>query len=215
MRVLLIIYIVLGYGMNYSFSQNKKEQIEALNFSIDSLKNVLSNEKMTIQSKTKEIQELLKKDLLNQKEIAKLNKSLNDISELNEKFKLEIEKKDIQFLELKNLLFLEKIKGEYAMPFSFGTCVPEHFIIIDDSLNIKFKTICYRPKIEEQIEFVGHFELNKKFKFDCNISSGFQFTESGIFLLNEDLESFSTIDCCDENTATTDVDCKCFVKYNY
>ena len=78
MRVLLFIYIVLGYGMNYSFSQNKKEQIEALNFSIDSLNNVVSNEKMTIQSKTKEIEELLKKDLLNQKEITKLNKSLND-----------------------------------------------------------------------------------------------------------------------------------------
>ena len=171
------------------------------------------NERINIQNKTKEIEVLLIKEQSNQTEITKLNESLNDISELNEKLKLEIEKKNIQFLELKNLLFLEKIKGEYAMPFSSGTCVPEHFIIIDDSLNIKFKTICYRPKIEEQIEFVGHFELNKKFKFDCNISSGFQFTESGIFLLNEDLESFSTIACCDENTS--DVDCKCFVKYNY
>ena len=207
------VFLIVSIICNFSIAQNKKEQIDALNFSIDSLYNVVSNEKMTIQSKTKEIEELLKKDLLNQKEITKLNKSLNDISELNEKLKLEIEKKNIQFLDLKNLLFLEKIKGEYAMPFSYGSCVPEHFIVIDDSLNIKFKTICYRPKIEEQIEFVGHFELNKKFKFDCTISSGFQFTESGIFLLNEDLESFSTMDCCDENTS--DADCKCFVKYNY
>ena len=211
----IICCLLLTMSAFCSNAQNKKEQIDALNFSIDSLNNVVSNEKMTIQSKTKEIEELLKKDLLNQKEITKLNKSLNDISELNEKLKLEIEKKNIQFLELKNLLFLEKIKGEYAMPLASGTCLPEHFIVIDDSLNIKFKTICYRPKIEEQIEFVGHFELNKKFYFDCNISSGFQFTESGIFLLNEDLESFSNIDCCDENMSTSDVDCKCFVKYNY
>jgi hypothetical protein len=73
MRVLLIIYIVLGYGMNYSFSQNKKEQIEYLNFRIDSLNKEIQNQKiLNIQLNVSSAIILLKMDSLEN-----LNKSLN------------------------------------------------------------------------------------------------------------------------------------------
>ena len=76
-----------GLILNYGYSQNKKEQIEVLNFSIDSLENVNSNLKSFLSEKDKLIFEndgLLKK---NEQEISELNNIIDNnkktILELN------------------------------------------------------------------------------------------------------------------------------------
>jgi len=121
MRVLLIIYIVLGCGINYSFSQNKKEQIEALNFRIDSLNNVLltsritfsdslekertkiSQQKLVIDQQQKEIElkTLQSKNLSSQindltKEVLLLKEEIEDLKIKQQ----ELNKTEIQFFTL-------------------------------------------------------------------------------------------------------------------
>lgn len=107
MRVLLIIYIVLGYGINYSFSQNKKEQIEALNFRIDSLNNVLLTSRITFsdsleKERTKISQQKLVIDQ-QQKEIElKTLQSKNLTSQINDLTKEEaLLKEEIEDLKIK------------------------------------------------------------------------------------------------------------------
>jgi hypothetical protein len=49
MRIVLSICVL--DIMNTVFSQNKKEQIEALNFSLDSLNTILANERTVVQER--------------------------------------------------------------------------------------------------------------------------------------------------------------------
>ena len=82
MKKKILSLLIFGLILNCAYTQNKKEQIEALNFSIDSLKNIVSNERVNIQNKTKEIEVLSKKVLSNQTEIYKVK---NDLENLHKK----------------------------------------------------------------------------------------------------------------------------------
>lgn len=104
MKIILI--VCFGLLLNIVHSQNKKEQIEAMNFSIDSLNNVVSNERINIQNRTKEIEVLSKKDLSNQTEISKLKNDLENLHKrenLNEQTIIEL-RNQIDLISKKNKL---------------------------------------------------------------------------------------------------------------
>jgi hypothetical protein len=103
MKRKIVLIFCFGLLLNIAFTQNKKEQIEALNFSIDSLTIANSNLKIILVAKDNVItqnQNLIKK---NQVEITELNKNIENnqktISELN---------RDISTLDKNNseLIFL-------------------------------------------------------------------------------------------------------------
>ena len=131
MRVLLIIYIVLGYGINYSFSQNKKEQIEALNFRIDSLQNVLSTTSLTFsdsldKERTNSSQQKLVIDQ-QQKEIElatlqskNLNSQINDLIKEEILLKEEIEElktkqKELNKTEIQSFTLIKNISDLFLI----------------------------------------------------------------------------------------------------
>lgn len=92
-----ILILIFGLTLNLVHSQNKKEQIEALNFSLDSLNTVVQRERTFSSEKIKEI-EILKKQIVtlnesdntNKKEIQKLVRDNELIAEQNDKINLEI-----------------------------------------------------------------------------------------------------------------------------
>ena len=63
--------------LNVAYSQNKKDQIDALNFKLDSLNQVVKTERALSEDRLNQIFELSQKDKANQMEISQL-KSTND-----------------------------------------------------------------------------------------------------------------------------------------
>jgi hypothetical protein len=108
-----------------TFSQNKKEQIEELNYSIDSLNNVVSNERINIQNKTKEIEAFSKKDLSNQIEISMLKSEFNEAN-------LKIPSLDsVTFFNFSNLLSVVEMDKLYK-------CLPPSLIKAEFYKNYKY-----------------------------------------------------------------------------
>ena len=93
MKTTLLLFTFCFYF--FGFTQSKKEQIEVLNFSIDSLSKVLLTERKVYQDLLKEIEELTKKDLANQNEISQLKKELSAANETIERLNSDFEKATI------------------------------------------------------------------------------------------------------------------------
>jgi hypothetical protein len=87
MKSKIILILIFGLTLNLVHSQNKKEQIETLNYSIDSLNSANSNLKTSLVSKDKIIAENQNLFKNNEEKIAELNKNIENsqktISELN------------------------------------------------------------------------------------------------------------------------------------
>ena len=78
-----------------------------MNYSIDSLNNVVSNERINIQNKTKEIEAFSKKDLSNQIEISMLKSEFNEAN-------LKIPSPDsVTFFNFSNLLSVVEMDKLY------------------------------------------------------------------------------------------------------
>ncbi len=98
MKKAIFIYFLIKMGLTYG--QSKKEQIQGLNYSIDSLKNANSNLKIILFEKDKlinenqnlfknneeKITELNKNIENNQKTISELNRNISTLNKNNKKF---------------------------------------------------------------------------------------------------------------------------------
>lgn len=114
----ITIVFCFGLILNYAYSQNKKEQIEVLIFSIDSLKDVIKAERIISQEKSNEI-ENLKKDIdvlniTNRKSQLKLDNASAEIKKLNEdisklKSELELTKICNQFINYSSITTLAEL----------------------------------------------------------------------------------------------------------
>jgi hypothetical protein len=93
MKTTLLLFSFFFYF--FGFTQSKKEQIEVLNFSIDSLNKVVLTERKVNQDQVKEIEELTKKDLANHTEISQLKKELSFAIETIDRLKSDLEKANI------------------------------------------------------------------------------------------------------------------------
>jgi len=100
-KLLFLLFLIPIAGV----SQNKKEQIAALNFKLDSLNNKISNER---QASKKEIEDNEKK-ISSQK--AQLIKLYDRVKKLNES--LELEKANLNTQKLKNIE-VDKLNNKYA-----------------------------------------------------------------------------------------------------
>lgn len=206
-NVLFFYFILIA---SISHSQSKKEQIEILNLRIDSLNNIIINER-TLNS-------TLVLDLNNQ--IDNQNNKLISEQIKNEKFKQDTYKKEKELeSEINNLkkenqtllieIFHQKIIGTYNIPFSYGTCIPDYKLYIDENLKISFITTCLRPESKDE-ENVGTFELNKPIKFEGPYFYGFLFKENGFYLLDEEDNILSIPDCCENDSENS---CECMISY--
>jgi len=93
MKTKLLLFNLCFYF--FGFSQSKKEQIEILNFRIDSLNKVIVFERGINHDNVREIKELTKKELANQNEISQLKKELNAANENIDKLNSYLEKATI------------------------------------------------------------------------------------------------------------------------
>lgn len=114
MKTTLLLFTFCFYF--FGFTQSKKEQIEALNLSIDSLNKVVLTERKVNQDLVKEIEELTKKDLANQNEISQLKKELSVASEKIDKLNSDLEKATIcnqfwNYASLSDLNNLNKLQS--------------------------------------------------------------------------------------------------------
>jgi len=96
-----------------SFAQNKKEQIEALNHSVDSLNTVLATTKDNSAKDIRELNDYIKKV---RDELTNLQTSNNKLSKENEKFKT-----DLGELSKKNLELEAKVQAVELKKTSFET----------------------------------------------------------------------------------------------
>jgi uncharacterized protein (TIGR02145 family) len=106
----LLIFLLIS---TTSFAQNKKEQIEALNHSVDSLNTVLS---ITRDNSAKDIRVLNDKIKKVRDELTNLQTSNNKLTKENEKFKT-----DLGELSKKNLELEAKLEAEELKKTSFKT----------------------------------------------------------------------------------------------
>ena len=111
----IAIIFCFGLILNYGYSQNKKEQIEALNFSIDSLQEVIKTEKTISQEKSSEIENLKKQvealNLNDKKSQLKIENASTEIKQLHEdisKLKSDLESAKIcnQFMNYSSITSL-------------------------------------------------------------------------------------------------------------
>jgi cell division protein FtsB len=106
----LLIFLLIS---TTSFAQNKKEQIEALNHSVDSLNTVLATTKDNSAKDIRELNDYIKKV---RDELTNLQTSNNKLSKENEKFKT-----DLGELSKKNLELEAKLEAEELKKTSFKT----------------------------------------------------------------------------------------------
>lgn len=114
----IAIIFCFGLIMNYGYSQNKKEQIEVLNLSIDSLQEVIKTEKTISQEKSSEIENLKKEidelNITNRKSQLKLDNASAEIKTLYEdisklKSELELVKICNQFINYSSITTLAEL----------------------------------------------------------------------------------------------------------
>jgi len=125
----LFVLVIMLFG-NSVYSQNKKEQIESLNYKIDSLVQVIQSQRKLVDEKLKEIKGL---NQLNDSISIELSRLVNEnalITDLKEKLQIENKKLEVQNDQLKieneqfkiqNKLLFEKI--ESSKSFSEFICM--------------------------------------------------------------------------------------------
>jgi hypothetical protein len=123
MNYKIILVVLFGLAKNTAYSQNKKEQIEALNFSIDSLHGVIKTEKTISQVKSSEIENLKTQiealNLKDKKSQLQIENASIEITQLHKdisKLKTELESAKIcnqfmNYLSITNLADLNEIQS--------------------------------------------------------------------------------------------------------
>lgn len=115
MRKSITLVVVFGVMFNFAYSQNKKEQIEAMNYTIDSLNKVVVTERALSEDRLNQITELSQKDKSNQALISGLKNS-NDsllIEENNLKNSLKISRE--QYLKMANYLQSKELNPRWEL----------------------------------------------------------------------------------------------------
>lgn len=206
-------FFALLISQNASFSQSMKNQIETLNFKIDSANQVISiernNQKNSISYLEFQESKLKQKVDSLMKEIKSIENQINDQQNKKQIIESEISrlKKEIQTLLIG--IFHQKIIGTYSIPNFDGTCITNYKLYIDKNLKISFITTCLLPESKDENN-VGTFELNKPIKFKGPYFNGFLFKENGFYLLDEEDNILSISNCCENDSKNT---CECMISY--
>jgi hypothetical protein len=167
--------------INIIYSQNKKEQIVALNYSIDSLNSIISNERNNVQNKIKEIDLLLNSNRSNLIEISDLKKEIDDLKRLENQNRITI-------------LNLRKQNESLNINNKLKNCIVIH---ADEQIKGFDLTIYFYPKYQlEGLYYRGYSVFNfyrngkvksfskSSFTLPLYSAKGIDFSEDSLVIMN-------------------------------